>query len=130
MNYSDLEANAIDIRSGNSEELKKYTDNELIELHKDVSKSIMYIDLQAALNVDINDNETIDKVVNRYTERLQKALAYKQLCFFYQELNGGEGSKADIRFKNYVSMYNTIKSTFSQMKSDIITPIMSKSVWL
>ena len=130
MNYSDLTAVALDLRSGNSDELKKYNDSELIDMHKEVAKSIMLLDLQVALNVDINDSETVDKVVNRYTDRLQKALAYKQLCFFYQELNGSEGSKADVRFKNYVSLYNSIKSTFSQMKSDVITPTTSKSVWL
>ena len=130
MIYSDLEANALDIRSGNSVELNKYNDAELIEMHKEISKSVMLLDLQAALNVDISDVDTIDKIVNRYTNRLKKDLAYKQLCYIYQDMNGGEGSKADIKFKNYSSLYNSLKTTFSQMKSDVITPTTSKSIWL
>jgi hypothetical protein len=122
MNFAELEANPVDLRTGNDDVLNvnEYSDEDLKNLCYESSKTDLKMDLQAELSLTPDDTANLDNYANLFTERLQKALAYKQLIYFYISRNSASDSQSDIRMKLYQSYYNTIKSTFSMFASNIV----------
>lgn len=130
MNFENLTANALDMRASNEDVLsvQDYRDSDLIKLYKDVAKVDLKIDLQNSLGLELSDLTSLDLIADKYSERLSRALAYKQLIYFYQNKREAVDSQSDMRYKMYLTKYNDIKATFSQMKDITLSQIVSITV--
>ena len=113
------------MRQGNEDALindegKAYTDAQLKALNYDTSIEKMKLDIRTILNLidDDTDNDTLDDIADKYEDRLERALMYLQLHYFYFYNQEGEDSKSYDRMKYYESAYEAEKSYFSNFKID------------
>lgn len=95
--------------------IERVTDNELKELFVYEAKMDLKDDLITALNIDQEDDDTIDDVVDLNSTKLQMVLAIKQLEYYYLQNNDGEGSQTYERYKYYKKKYEDHKQRFSSI---------------
>lgn len=108
MTYSALTANIDIMRSGNEDVLNPtaYSDAALLDLYKDAAKLEMKLDIEQALSIAYDDDgTTLDDATDKNAVRLERALAFKQLCLFYQKNDAGAETKNRIRWDLYRSLY-------------------------
>lgn len=108
MTYSALTANIDIMRSGNEDVLNPtaYSDAALLDLYKDAAKLEMKLDIEQALSIAYDDDgTTLDDATDKNAVRLERALAFKQLCLFYQKNDAGEQTKNRARWDLYRSLY-------------------------
>jgi hypothetical protein len=117
MTFDDLTADAEIMRAGNDDSFNPdtFTDEILLELMKSAAKREMKLDLCDALSIEVSDTDKLDCVVDKHADRLAMALSYKQLSLYYQEIDEGDGSKANNRMKQYASKYGQIRATFPKL---------------
>lgn len=122
--WSDLETLARYIRDGNESVFEGESDTLLIGLYKDAAKSDMLEDLMRSLNIDVLDaGGYLDEVVDLHTQSnaktdiLRKALAAKQLWYYYFDNNAGEGTFNYDKMRFYERRYNSYKSRFEMLNN-------------
>jgi len=120
MTYSELTPTISVMRSGNSDVLtpERYDDAALSALNYTAALGDMKLDLEAALGVAYDDTTTIDTAADRFTERLSRALAYKQLSIFYQQNDTGAETKNRARWELYQKLYERERYTFASLSTD------------
>ncbi len=119
--WEQLTANIDIMRSGNEDMLSpaEYDDETLLGLNQKGSKAEMKLDIQQALSIEYdNDGSTLDDVTDRKTAQLSRALAFKQLCIFYQVQDDGEGTKIRIRWEMYRKLYERERLLFGGLTKD------------
>jgi hypothetical protein len=118
MAFADLTAPAHLIRTGNDDILTadKYTDAELQELDYEASSFDVKLDLCSAQQIGISNVTALDALYTAYQEQLERALAYKQLFYFYFRQNDGDGSLTHDRMKYYEKMYNKEAAAFGKWR--------------
>src|SRR5574343_34333 len=85
-------------------------DASLISLKQVQAKSDMLMDLLQSLGYDSSSD--LSDILDDHTDFLREALAYKQLEWYFFELDQGEGSVNRERWKRYKTGYESFKSKF------------------
>lgn len=85
-------------------------DASLISLKQVQAKSDMLMDLLQSLGYDSSSD--LSDILDDHTDFLREALAYKQLEWYFFELDQGEGSVNRERWKRYKTGYEGFKSKF------------------
>ncbi len=122
MTYQTLEANIDILRSGNEDILnpQAYSDEVLQSLYKDAAKLEMKLDIEQALGIAFDDDgTTLDEATDKNAIRLARALAFKQLCMFYQKNDAGAETKNRIRWELYRSLYERERLSFGGLSKDV-----------
>lgn len=123
MTYSNLTAPITLLRAGNDDVLTedKYSNSALIALNKESSLAEMKFDIQAAIPIEYDDTTTLDLLADKYSDRLARALAYKQLATFYQKNDTGAGTKNRARWEMYQKLYERERFGFGGLALDAPT---------
>lgn len=135
MTWTTLKASIAQIKESNEDILvcnsggvlsspTEFNNTNIVDLYLTNAKDKLKLDLQEALNLDYDDTTTLDEIVLIHELRLTRALAYLQLVEFYRKYNEGEGSAGDKRMKYYLSEYNSLKSSFAQLKNNDVRKYM------
>lgn len=125
MTYSALTANIDIMRSGNEDVLNPtaYSDAALLDLYKDAAKLEMKLDIEQALSIAYDDDgSTLDDATDKNAVRLERALAFKQLCLFYQKNDAGAETKNRVRWDLYRSLYERERIGFGGLSRTAPTP--------
>jgi hypothetical protein len=100
-------------------ELNEYSNTDLELLFYDISYDDLRNDLIDSLGLDISlDNCTtnLDLIYSKYTVELKKALTFRQLYYYYFDINSGLDSKTYNKMVTFEQRYNDMKSNFSDMR--------------
>lgn len=126
MTFLDLECDVDLIRSGNKEEFKDVSDNDLINLNRVASLNLLKADLiQRVGIVDSDPTSRLDQIATENKNVLEKALTYKQMeLYWFSNLTGGLDSLSVVRFQYYKNEYKNEYERFNVF----ITPIDTKNV--
>lgn len=92
------------------------------EVFLEQSRLELKFDLAMIQGINIDDTDKLDNLVANNTEYLQKALAYKQLSYFYHSrLNGDEYSIDNIKYNEYSKKYDDLKKRFNTLGRKTLT---------
>ena len=123
MTWEELKANVDFLKSGNQDMLQSMTDEEIQNMYLEVAKSEMQLDIETSLSLVPNDTVALDAITDKHLQRVQNALAYKQLQLFYKDNEEGEGSRSRERLKYYTKEYATLKETFIRLKLESVATL-------
>jgi hypothetical protein len=123
MLWSAFATTAANIRNKEEAQFQNVTDADLILLKQTQAKRDMLFDLLQILNYDTESD--ITSILDEHTDFLREALSYRQLYWYWLELDNGEGSPTHLRMTNYSKLYDKCKLQFSKLESDIIDKVYS-----
>ena len=112
--FSDIKTDLSYIKAGNMDIIGSKPDTYLNALYYTASYDEIRIDLINELKIHPYDSELrLDSVYELHSKFLDRTLTKKQLAYYYQENNDGEGSKSYDRWKYYDKGYSDDKKRFS-----------------
>ncbi len=132
MTYANLTANLDILRSGNEDVLnpQAYSDAALLDLYKVAAKLEMKLDIEQSLGIAYDDDgSTLDDATDKNAVRLARALAFKQLCLFYQKNDAGAETKNRIRWELYRSLYERERLGFGGLSKNAPTSSVSSQTF-
>lgn len=121
MTFDQIQPDVAYLREREPTFLKDFSDVELLSMQMTVVRTDLRLDLCEALGLDPNSQEdaaTLDTIATARTPQIRQALTVLQLFHIWDSRDIGLSAEHNVRrAKSYRSQYQTLRSTFSGLRS-------------